>query len=63
MDFLGEFVFPLIPPLLVGGLFWVIMRSILRADSKERQVYAELEAQMRAEQGKAVSEQAPKKAK
>ena len=39
----------LVPPILVGGLFYVIMRGIFRADSKERQVYAEMEAQMRAQ--------------
>jgi hypothetical protein len=39
----------LVPPFLVGGLFYVIMRGILRADSKERKVYAEMEAQMRAQ--------------
>jgi hypothetical protein len=39
----------LVPPILVGGLFYVIMRGILRADSKERKVYAEMEAQMRAQ--------------
>jgi GrpB-like predicted nucleotidyltransferase (UPF0157 family) len=33
---------------LVGGVFYVIMRSILRADRTERKVYAELEAEMRA---------------
>jgi len=38
----------LIPPVLVGGVFYVIMRSILRADSKERQVYSQIEAEERA---------------
>lgn len=38
----------LIPPVLVGGIFYVIMRSILRADSKERQVYSQIEAEERA---------------
>ena len=38
----------LIPPLAVGGVFYIIMRSILRADSKERKVYAEIEAEERA---------------
>ena len=52
MDILGEFVLPLVPPLLVGVVFWVMMRGILRADSKERQVYAQMEAKMREAQGK-----------
>ena len=38
----------LVPPLMVGGVFYVIMRSILRADSKERKVYAQIEAEERA---------------
>jgi hypothetical protein len=41
----------LIPPALVGILFWVIMRSILRADQRERDAYAEIEAQERAKKG------------
>ena len=39
----------LIPPTLVGLVFYVVMRSILRADSKERQIYSKMEAEMRAE--------------
>jgi hypothetical protein len=45
----------LVPPALVGVLFWVMMRSILRADRTERKVYAEMEAEMR--QAQADSEQ------
>jgi hypothetical protein len=37
----------LVPPLLVGGLFWIMMRSILRADRTERKVYSKIEAEMR----------------
>jgi len=43
----------LIPPIFVGGIFYVIMRSILRADSKERSVYAQMEAEERAKLEKA----------
>jgi len=45
----------LVPPALVGVLFWVMMRSILRADRTERKAYAEMEAEMR--QAQADSEQ------
>lgn len=38
----------LIPPVLVGGVFWLVMRSILGADKKERQVYSQIEAEERA---------------
>jgi hypothetical protein len=37
-----------IPPVLVGGVFWIIMRSILKADSVERREYAKIEAEERA---------------
>ena len=43
-DVLGS----LIPPIFIGLLFWFIMRAILRADSKEREVYAQIEAEERA---------------
>ncbi len=35
----------LTPPILVGGIFWVVMRSIIRADRTERKVYAKIEAE------------------
>ena len=45
----------LVPPLLVGGIFWLVMRSIIRIDSKERDTYSKIEAEERAklEQGSA----------
>jgi flagellar biosynthesis/type III secretory pathway M-ring protein FliF/YscJ len=47
----------LIPPFFVGILFWVIMRSILRADSRERDTYAKIEAEERAKRANALGEQ------
>jgi flagellar biosynthesis/type III secretory pathway M-ring protein FliF/YscJ len=47
----------LIPPALVGVLFWIMMRSILRADQRERDAYAEIEAQERAKRANALGEQ------
>ena len=43
-----EALLSLVPPLLVGGIFWIVMRSILRADSNERDAYAKIEAEERA---------------
>ena len=43
-----EILASIVPPILIGLLFWFIMRSILRADSKEREVYAKIEAEERA---------------
>ncbi len=60
MDILLEALLALVPPVLVGLVFWVMMRGILRADSKERQVYAEIEAELRAAQAAKVE---PKKAR
>ena len=31
-------------PLLVGLIFWFIMRSVIHADSNERKAYAQVEA-------------------
>ena len=51
----------LVPPILVGGVFYVIMRSILRADSKEREVYSQIEAEERAKLETAAAKPAAKK--
>lgn len=64
LQILLDALISLIPPALVGVLFYVIMRGILRADATERKVYAEMEAEMRAAQEaqpKTVAK-APKKA-
>jgi len=52
----------LVPPILVGGIFYMIMRSILRADSKERDVYSQIEAEERAKLETAAANPAVKKA-
>ena len=48
MQAFWDAVLSLVPPLAVGGVFWIIMRSILRADATERRVYGEIEAEERA---------------
>jgi hypothetical protein len=62
-DIFIDALLSLIPPVLVGGIFYVVMRSILRADSKERAVYSQMEAEMRAAQDAAASKPAVKPAK
>lgn len=47
----------LIPPAAVGVIFWIMMRSILRADKGERYVYAKIEAEERAKRANALGEQ------
>lgn len=38
----------LIPPAFVGGIFYLIMRGIIKGDAKERKVYQQIEAEERA---------------
>jgi hypothetical protein len=47
-DFWGNLVFSLVPTLVVGGIFWFAMRSIIRADRNERKAYSRIEAEERA---------------
>jgi hypothetical protein len=47
----------LIPPILVGIIYYVIIRSILRADKGERDTYAKIEAEERAKRANALGEQ------
>ena len=41
-DLMWGVVYALAPTILVGLLFWFIMRAIIRADRTERRVYADL---------------------
>jgi flagellar biosynthesis/type III secretory pathway M-ring protein FliF/YscJ len=50
-DVVAGIVWSLAPTVLVGLLFWVIMRSIIRADRTERKVYSRMEAEERARRG------------
>jgi hypothetical protein len=40
-----------VPTVTVGLIFWIVMRSIIRADRTERKVYAQIEAEERARLG------------
>ncbi|HEV7174629.1 MAG TPA: hypothetical protein VIG28_00055 [Leifsonia sp.] len=50
-DVVAGIVWSLAPTVLVGLLFWVVMRSIVRADRTERTVYSRMEAEERARRG------------
>ncbi|WP_200935216.1 hypothetical protein [Leifsonia sp. Leaf336] len=50
-DIIGGIVWALAPTVLVGLLFWLIMRAIVRADRTERKVYSRMEAEERARRG------------
>jgi len=53
LEWLGDFGMSIIPPVLMGLLFYVVMRGIFRADATERKVYAQMEAEERAKREKA----------
>lgn len=44
-------LYSVVPTVLMGLLFWMIMRAIFRADRTERKVYATIEAEERAKLG------------
>jgi flagellar biosynthesis/type III secretory pathway M-ring protein FliF/YscJ len=44
----GGIIYSLAPTILVGLIFWFIMRAVIRADRTERKVYSEIEAEERA---------------
>lgn len=48
-DFWLNAFFSLAPTVLVGGIFWLIMRAIVRADRNERAAFARFEAEERSE--------------
>lgn len=50
-DFWANALFSVTPTILLGLVFWLVMRSILRADRTERKVYATIEAEERAKMG------------
>ena len=50
-DFWANAIYSVVPTILVGLLFWLVMRAIIRADRTERKVYAEIEAEEREKAG------------
>ena len=50
-NFWGNALFSVVPTIALGLIFWMILRSILRADRTERKVYAQIEAEERARLG------------
>ena len=50
-DFWANAAFSITPTILIVLIFWLVMRSILRADRTERKVYARIEAEERAKLG------------
>lgn len=44
-------VYSVSPTILVGLIFWFVIRSIVRSDKNERAAYAKIEAEARAARG------------
>lgn len=44
-DLLWGIVYSLAPTVLIGLLFWFVMRAIIRSDASERRAYAKVEAE------------------
>lgn len=55
-NFWANAAFSVTPTILIGLVFWLILRSIVRADRTERKVYAQIEAEERAKRGLPASE-------
>lgn len=47
-DPVAAIIFSLAPTILIGLVFWFIMRAIIRSDRNERAAYAKVEAEERA---------------
>lgn len=47
-DFWGNAIFSVTPTIIVGLIFWFLMRAIIRADRSERDVFAQVEDEERA---------------
>jgi hypothetical protein len=58
-NFWANAAFSVTPTILIGLIFWLVMRAILRADRTERKVYAEIEAEERARLGLPAAEAKP----
>ena len=47
-DLWGGIVWSVAPTIVIGLLFWFIMRSLIRSDRNERKAYAKIESEERA---------------
>ncbi len=50
-NFWANAAWSLAPTVLVGLIFWLVMRTIIHADRTERRVYSQIEAEERARLG------------
>ena len=59
-DFWLNALYSLAPTVLIGLVFWFILRAIIRADRNERKVYSRMEAEERARRAAAREDAAAK---
>lgn len=50
-DFWANAIYSVTPTILVGLVFWFVLRAIIRGDRSERAAYAKVEAEERAKAG------------
>ncbi len=50
-EYWANFVFSLVPTIVIGLIFWYILRGIIRSDRREREVAARIDAEERAKAG------------
>jgi hypothetical protein len=55
-NFWGNALYSVTPTILLGLIFWFVMRSIINADRNERSAYAKIEAEERAKLEKATAD-------
>lgn len=51
MDLIWEAILVLMPTVVLGLVFWFVMRNVLNSDKNERKAYAQVEAEERARRG------------
>jgi hypothetical protein len=47
-DLWGGIIWSVVPTVVVGLIFWFVMRMVVRADRDERKAYSRIEAEERA---------------
>lgn len=50
-EYWANFVFSLVPTIVLGLIFWFVIRGVLRADRREREVSARIDIEERAKVG------------
>lgn len=50
-EYWANFVFSLVPTIVIGLGFWYILRAVIRSDRREREVAARIDAEEREKAG------------